>query len=311
MATHMCPGACVTASGSLAAMIAVCGVTPHAQNTGTSGWSIVTASPQCGALSSAALMPRVSGLPQWIGAPCAPALKRHGCGPHMRAEAVKRAKPCRRCFLPTGQRQWHTQNKKAKHGCTGIPSCDAPDISNLLGAVPLDAVALGGHASRDVRRLQARRKGQPWPTEGTPVARTLHRSAGTLHHGCAVLGKAGIGQAEPSAPRKPSTVCASQGLQREARAYGLMDTTSSPRKGPTGWFGMFVRNIGTFFPSATCRGVRPASASSPSQLNEQPSAARTVQQRTEMTCPSVTIRNGDDSSGACNMQHSRRHVQRS
>ena len=86
----MCPGACVTASGSLAAMIAVCGVTPHAQNTGTSGWSIVTASPQCGALSSAALMPRASGLPQWIGAPCAPARKRHGCVPHMRAEAVKK-----------------------------------------------------------------------------------------------------------------------------------------------------------------------------------------------------------------------------
>ena len=160
----MCPGACVTASGSLAAMIAVCGVTPPAQNTGTSGWSIVTASPQCGALSSAALMPRASGLPQWIGAPCAPARKRHGCVPHMRAEAVKKGQALPAEFSSYGAAAVAHTKQQAKHGCTGIPACDAPDISKLLGAVPLDAVALGGHASRDLRGLQARRKGQPWPT---------------------------------------------------------------------------------------------------------------------------------------------------
>ncbi len=41
--TNMQPGACVIANGILATAIAACGVTPHAQNTGTSPVATSTA----------------------------------------------------------------------------------------------------------------------------------------------------------------------------------------------------------------------------------------------------------------------------
>ena len=43
--TNICPGACVIASGGLASVRAACGVTPHAQKTGTSPVRISTGSP--------------------------------------------------------------------------------------------------------------------------------------------------------------------------------------------------------------------------------------------------------------------------
>ena len=42
---NMCPGACVIANSGLDAITAACGVTPHAQNTGTSPGSNTGASP--------------------------------------------------------------------------------------------------------------------------------------------------------------------------------------------------------------------------------------------------------------------------
>lgn len=43
--TNICPGACVMATGNFACIKAACGVTPHAQKTGTSPSRIVTGSP--------------------------------------------------------------------------------------------------------------------------------------------------------------------------------------------------------------------------------------------------------------------------
>jgi hypothetical protein len=43
--TNMHPGACVIANGIRAAAIAACGVTPHAQNTGSSSAEMSTGSP--------------------------------------------------------------------------------------------------------------------------------------------------------------------------------------------------------------------------------------------------------------------------
>lgn len=42
---NMCPGACVIANSGLDTITAACGVTPHAQNTGTSPGSNTGASP--------------------------------------------------------------------------------------------------------------------------------------------------------------------------------------------------------------------------------------------------------------------------
>ena len=44
----MWPGLCVIANGGFACISAACGVTPHAQNTGTSPGRISTASPKSG-----------------------------------------------------------------------------------------------------------------------------------------------------------------------------------------------------------------------------------------------------------------------
>src|ERR671916_666229 len=64
----MCPGAWVIANGGREAMSAACGVTPQAQNTGTSPSANSTGSPKSGAPRSA--MPRASGTPTCTGAPC-------------------------------------------------------------------------------------------------------------------------------------------------------------------------------------------------------------------------------------------------
>src|SRR5881398_2690921 len=56
--------------GGLLARATACGVTPHAQNTGTSPGRNGCASPQSGFAMS--LMPSAAGSPMCTGAPCAP-----------------------------------------------------------------------------------------------------------------------------------------------------------------------------------------------------------------------------------------------
>ena len=65
---NICPGACVKASPGFACIITACGVTPQAQNTGTSPAATGTASPKSGRCTSR--MPRAAGSPTWTGAPC-------------------------------------------------------------------------------------------------------------------------------------------------------------------------------------------------------------------------------------------------
>src|SRR5207247_10536701 len=67
---NMCPGLCVIMKAGFEARATACGVTPHAQNTGTSPRLISTASPQSGLVTS--LTPMATGSPTWIGAPWAP-----------------------------------------------------------------------------------------------------------------------------------------------------------------------------------------------------------------------------------------------
>ena len=66
--TNMCPGACVIISSGRLAAATACGVTPHAQNTGTSPSRISTGSPYCGEASDA--IPSTDGSPTCTGAPC-------------------------------------------------------------------------------------------------------------------------------------------------------------------------------------------------------------------------------------------------
>src|SRR5438552_15603596 len=66
---NMCPGLCVSMKGGLEASATACGVTPHAQNTGTSPGRNGCASPQSGLVTS--LMPRAAGSPMCTGAPWA------------------------------------------------------------------------------------------------------------------------------------------------------------------------------------------------------------------------------------------------
>ncbi len=56
------------ANGGLLFMTMDCGVTPHAQNTGTSPSLMSTGSPKSGLSMSA--MPMAAGSPMWMGAPC-------------------------------------------------------------------------------------------------------------------------------------------------------------------------------------------------------------------------------------------------
>src|SRR6266511_5690171 len=56
-------------NAGLEARATACGVTPQAQNTGTSFGRIPTKSPQSGLVTSA--MPMAGGSPMWIGAPWA------------------------------------------------------------------------------------------------------------------------------------------------------------------------------------------------------------------------------------------------
>src|SRR5437867_2115796 len=65
---NMCPGACVRASTGFACIITACGVTPQAQNTGTSPAATGIASPKSGRCTLR--MPRTVGSPTWMGAPC-------------------------------------------------------------------------------------------------------------------------------------------------------------------------------------------------------------------------------------------------
>ena len=66
--TNMCPGACVIISSGRLAAATAWGVTPQAQNTGTSPSRISTGSPYCGDASDA--IPSADGSPTWTGAPC-------------------------------------------------------------------------------------------------------------------------------------------------------------------------------------------------------------------------------------------------
>eukprot|EP00293_Proteomonas_sulcata_P016742 CAMPEP_0184294956 /NCGR_PEP_ID=MMETSP1049-20130417/5992_1 /TAXON_ID=77928 /ORGANISM="Proteomonas sulcata, Strain CCMP704" /LENGTH=59 /DNA_ID=CAMNT_0026603381 /DNA_START=59 /DNA_END=241 /DNA_ORIENTATION=+ len=59
----MWPGAWVTAKLIFDSMMAACGVTPQAQNTGISPSRIVTASPKSGSESFELSIPRSSGDP--------------------------------------------------------------------------------------------------------------------------------------------------------------------------------------------------------------------------------------------------------
>src|SRR5262245_49977767 len=67
---NMCPGLWVIMNGGRDASATAWGVTPHAQNTGTSPRANSCASPQSGCLMSA--MPIVAGSPMCTGAPWAP-----------------------------------------------------------------------------------------------------------------------------------------------------------------------------------------------------------------------------------------------
>src|SRR4029078_7353040 len=58
---NMCPGLCVIMDDGLGAIATGCGVTPHAQNTGTSPGRTPTESPQSGRSTSAT--PREGGSP--------------------------------------------------------------------------------------------------------------------------------------------------------------------------------------------------------------------------------------------------------
>jgi hypothetical protein len=69
LVTNMWPGACVIASAGLARAKTACGVTPHAQNTGTSLGRMSMLSPQSGVLRSP--IPSSDGFPTCNGAPCA------------------------------------------------------------------------------------------------------------------------------------------------------------------------------------------------------------------------------------------------
>jgi tetratricopeptide (TPR) repeat protein len=64
---NMWPGLCVTHSGGRACMTTACGVTPQAQNTGTSPGRSSTASPTSGRSSD--WMPSAAGSPMCTGAP--------------------------------------------------------------------------------------------------------------------------------------------------------------------------------------------------------------------------------------------------
>src|SRR5215218_8857124 len=66
--TNMCPGLCVIIKGGRALMATACGVTPHAQKTGTWFSAISTGSPNSGSFMS--LTPNESGSPTCTGAPC-------------------------------------------------------------------------------------------------------------------------------------------------------------------------------------------------------------------------------------------------
>src|SRR2546427_7783155 len=66
---NMCPGLCVSMNGGLEASATACGVTPHAQNTGTSPGRNGCASPHSGFVTS--LIPMAAGSPMCTGAPCA------------------------------------------------------------------------------------------------------------------------------------------------------------------------------------------------------------------------------------------------
>ena len=55
-------------NGGLAASITACGVTPQAQNSGTSPGRMSGSPPYSGLAMSA--MPIAAGSPKWIGAPC-------------------------------------------------------------------------------------------------------------------------------------------------------------------------------------------------------------------------------------------------
>jgi hypothetical protein len=63
---NMCPGLCVIMSGGFEASATACGVTPQAQNTGTSPGAISCGSPHWGFVMS--WMPMAVGSPMWIGA---------------------------------------------------------------------------------------------------------------------------------------------------------------------------------------------------------------------------------------------------
>ena len=58
---NMWPGLCVSMNGGFEASATACGVTPHAQNTGTSAGPNGCASPQSGVVTS--LMPITDGSP--------------------------------------------------------------------------------------------------------------------------------------------------------------------------------------------------------------------------------------------------------
>src|SRR5262249_9985246 len=66
--TSMLPGEWVMQNSGLAVATTDCGVTPQAQNTGISSACTGTGSPQSGRPRS--LIPIISGLPIWTGAPC-------------------------------------------------------------------------------------------------------------------------------------------------------------------------------------------------------------------------------------------------
>src|SRR5690606_14625556 len=73
----MWPGAWVIANGGLEAMSAACGVTPQAQNTGTSPSSKSIASPKSGSATST--IPRPAGSPTCTGAPCTAGIRPVTC----------------------------------------------------------------------------------------------------------------------------------------------------------------------------------------------------------------------------------------
>src|SRR5262245_51059531 len=62
------PGTCEIANGGRETITTVCGVTPHAQNTGTSSGPTGTGSPKSGRDRS--VMPSADGSPTCTGAPC-------------------------------------------------------------------------------------------------------------------------------------------------------------------------------------------------------------------------------------------------